>query len=156
MKLSVEWIRLLPLRDGSSQNLIYVVDLNKVPDVAGVYVFCRQWGKSMEGLYVGKATNMRGRVKGQFNNLRLMQHLKQAKKGNRFLLAGQAVTKPGQRLNKVLRLLERSLIRHFLSEGHDLVNIQGVRIRRHEIESSGYQPKRFIPRLRYLERYKGD
>jgi hypothetical protein len=54
-----------------------------------------------------------------------------------------------------MSLCERTLIRYFLSEGHDLVNKQGVRIRRHEINSGGHQPKRFIPRLMFLERARG-
>ena len=155
MKISVEWGRPLLLHDGSKQNLIYVVDVAKVPDNPGVYVFARRWGKSIEALYVGKAANIRGRVKGQLNNLRLMQHLKQAKAGKRVLLFATALAKPGQKIDKVISLLERALIRHFLSGGHDLVNIQGVRIRRHEVNSDGHQPKRFIPRRMFLERTKG-
>lgn len=155
MKISVEWGRPLVLRDGSKQNLIYVVDVGKLPDNPGVYVFARRWGKSIEALYVGKATNIRGRVKVQFNNLRLMQHLKQAKAGKRVLLFGRAITKQGQKIDKVTSLLEQALIRHFLSEGHDLVNIQGVRIRRHEVNSDGHQPKKFIPRCMFLEKAKG-
>jgi len=154
MKISVEWGRPLALRGLSRQNLMYVVDFDKVPDSAGVYVFGRRWGKNIEALYVGKATNIRGRVKGQFNNLRLMQHLKKAKTGKRVLLFGKAITKPGQKIDKVISLLERALIRHFLSEGHDLVNRQGVRISRHEVQSDGHQPKKFIPRLMFLEKAK--
>ena len=81
MKLSVEWRHPLTLKDGSSHNLIYAVDLDKAPDTAGVYVFGRRWGRSIEALYVGKATNIRRRVKRQLNNLRLMQHLKKATAG---------------------------------------------------------------------------
>jgi len=154
MKISVEWGRPLALRNGSRQNLICVLDFDKVPDSAGVYVFGRRWGKDIEALYVGKATNIRSRVNGQFNNLRLMQHLKHAKIGKRVFLFGKAITKTGQKIDKVVSLLERALIRYFLSEGHDLVNRQGVRIRRHEINSDGYQPKKFIPRLMFLEKAK--
>jgi len=152
MKILVEWGRPLRLKDGSRQNLIYVVDLDKVPNGAGAYVFGRRWGKSIEALYVGKATNIRGRVKGQFNNLRLMRHLERAKTGKRVLLFGRVITKPGQKMDKVITLLERALIRYFLSEGHDLVNKQGARIRKHEVNSDGNQPKKFIPRLMFLER----
>lgn len=155
MKISVQWEKPLALRDGSRQGLIYVVDFDKVPDSAGVYVFGRRWGKNIEALYVGKAANIRGRVKVQFNNLRLMQHLKQARAGKRVLLFGEVITKPGQKIDKVVSLLERALMRHFLSEGHDLVNRQGARIRRHEVNSDGYQPKKFIPRLMFLEKAKG-
>ncbi len=156
MKLSIDWTRPIPLRDASHENLIYAVDPAKLPKFVGVYVFGRRWGQSFEALYVGKANDVRGRVKGQLNNLRLMQHLRNAKTGKRILLAGKVITKRGQQLEKTLRLIERTLVRYFLSEGHDLVNKQGTRLRRHEIASSGKHPKRFIPKLMYLEKAKGE
>lgn len=154
MKLHIEWMRPIVLKD--DENLIYRVDLDKLPNVAGFYVFGRRWGSQFEALYVGKANRIRGRVKGQMNNLRLMQHLKNAKTGKRVLLCGKIVTRPGQRIEKCLALIERALIRYFLSEGHDLVNKQGTRLRRHEVASSGKHPKRFIPGLMYVERGKGE
>jgi hypothetical protein len=56
----------------------------------------------------------------------------------------------------VLVLTERTLIRYFLSEGHDLVDKQGTRLRRHEIESSDQHPKLFFPKEMYLQRAKGE
>lgn len=156
MRLRVEWSRPIPLRDGTRQGLIYAVDLSRLPGGAGVYVFGRKFGKGFEALYVGKAENVRRRVNGHLqNNLKLMLRLRNAKTGQRVVLAGQFVPKPGQRVEKCIVLIERALIRTFLSEGHDLANKQGALIRRHEIESDGKQPKRFIPRLMYLERSKG-
>lgn len=55
-----------------------------------------------------------------------------------------------------LKLIERGFIRYFLSEGHDLVNKQGTCLRRHEFISSGKLPKRFFPRLMYVDRTKGE
>jgi len=156
MKLHLEWTRPIPLRDATLENLIYAVDLKKLPRIAGVYVLGRRWGGDFEALYVGKANDIRGRVKGQLNNLRLMQHLKNAKNGKRIVLTGRFVAKPGQQSTKCLPLIERALIRYFLSEGHDLVNKQGTRLRRHEVASAGRYPKRLIPRLMYLERSKGE
>lgn len=156
MKLHVEWTRPIPLRDATRQDLIYATDLNKLPGIAGIYILGRRYGAGLEALYVGKANDIRGRVKGQFNNLRLMQHLKKAKAGKRIVLAGRVITKRGQQRKKCLLLLERALIRYFLSEGHDLVNTQGARIRRHEVVSSGKQPRRFIPGVLYLEKAKGE
>jgi hypothetical protein len=59
-------------------------------------------------------------------------------------------------MQKSLLLVERGLIRYFLSEGHDLVNKQGTRLRHHEVSSSGQHPKRFFPRAIFLERSKGE
>jgi hypothetical protein len=156
MKLHVDWGKPVRLRDASKDNMIYGVDLAKVSNGSGVYIFGRRWGPQFEALYVGKAGNIRGRVKGHLNNLRLMQHLRNAKNGNRIVLAGRLLTRPGQRLPKCLVLAERALIRYFLAEGHDLVNKQGTRLRRHEVESSGRHPKRFFPATMYVERSKGE
>jgi len=156
MKLHVDWGKPVWLKDASDDNMIYGVDLAKISNGSGVYIFGRRWGSQFEALYVGKAGNIRGRIKGHLNNLRLMQHLRNAKTGKRIVLAGRLLTKPGQRLPKCLVLAERALIRYFLSEGHDLVNKQGTRLRRHEIESAGLPRKRFFPTTMYVERSKGE
>ena len=156
MNLQVEWGRPVQLKDATNDNMIYGLDLSKITTGAGVYIFGRRWGAQFEALYVGKAGNVRGRVKGHLNNLRLMQHLRNAKAGKRIVLAARLVTRRGQKLPKSLALAERALIRYFLSEGHDLVNKQGARLRRHELASSGQHPKRFFPSLMYLEKAKGE
>ncbi|OGX18433.1 MAG: hypothetical protein A3K83_03260 [Omnitrophica WOR_2 bacterium RBG_13_44_8b] len=155
MRLDIEWRRLIFLRDASRENLIYNMAVDRLRATAGVYIFGRRWGNQFEALYVGKARNIRGRVRGQLNNLRVMQHLRNAKTGRRFILTGNVITKPGQQLEKCLVLVERALIRYFLSEGHDLVNMQGTRLRRHELLFSGDYPRRFIPRLMFVEKGKG-
>lgn len=106
-------------------------------------------------LYVGKAVGIRGRVKNQLNNLRLMQHLRNARGGSRVVIPGKILTKPGQQLEKTLVTTERALIRHFLSTGDDLVNKQGTRLRHHEVHSSK-RPKKFIPHVMFLERGRRD
>jgi hypothetical protein len=87
-------------------------------------------------------------------NLPLMLHLKNAKNGKRIVLAGRFLSRPGQQIKTCLPLIERALIRYFLSEGHDLVNKQGTRLRRREVSSSGKHPKRFFPTLMYVEKQK--
>lgn len=154
MKLHVEWARPIRLRAGRD-GISYEVDLSKITERPGVYIFARRHGSTFEGLYVGKSMNVRSRVKSHLNSVRLMRHLRGAKTGPRVLLVGQYVTKPGQRIEKCLALSERALIRHFLSQGHDLVNKQGTHIRRHELESTGGHPRRFLPSPVYLERPRG-
>ena len=155
MKMHVEWSRPIQLRP-SRDRISYTVDLAKVSDYPGVYIFGRRHGDTFEALYIGKSMNVRRRVKGHLNSLQLMRHLRTAKAGKKVLLVGDYITKPGQRIEKCLTLTERALIRHFLSDGHDLVNKQGTRIRRHELESTGLHPKRFFPTVMYLERSRGE
>ena len=116
MKLHIEWTKPVVLKDASREKLIYKADLEKLPSSPGIYMFGRRWGRGQfEALYGGKANKIKGRVKGHFNNLRLMQHLKSTKNGKRIILAGKIVTKPGQQLGKCLMLIERGFIRFFLS-----------------------------------------
>jgi hypothetical protein len=149
MNLQVDWGRPIPMRRAHA--LIFELDLDKLPDEAGVYVFGRSWGGKFEALYVGKALRIRRRVKSQTNNLRLMTHLRDARTGNRVVIPGVIKTKPGQQIEKVMTLVERALIRHFLSEGNDLVNISGTTLRRHELVST-HRPMRFVPPVMYLDR----
>lgn len=158
MKLHLEWGTPIPLTDGSGQNLIYVLDPNKLPKAAGVYVFGRRRRNGgFEALYVGKANDIRGRVWGHRKNLPLMMHLKKtAKQGERVVRTGVFNARPGQNHTKCLAIIERALIRFFLSEGHDLVNKQGTRLRRHEISSDGRHPNLFVPRLMFVDRARSE
>jgi hypothetical protein len=150
MKIYVEWSRPVTLRARKGE-AGYDVDLAKLPSKPGVYIFGRRFSKRFEALYVGKANRMRGRIRGQMNSLRLMNHITNAKLGKRIVLTGALRTRGGQNRAKCLKLAERALIRHFLSKGHDLVNIMGRRIRRHELYSSGSHPKRHFDDPIFLE-----
>jgi hypothetical protein len=149
MRLQVDWGKPVPMRRDKVAG--YILDLEKLPDHAGVYVFGRRWGNSYEALYVGKALRIRSRVKGQLNNLRLISHIRTAKVGSRVVMTGVVVTKPGQQIDKCITLVERSLIRYFLSEGHDLVNIMGTALRQHEIVSAP-APRWFVPSSMFLDK----
>ena len=116
MKLHLDWARLIPLKDGSREQLIYTVDLHKLPKVGGIYVFGRQRKdvtRNLEALYVGKANNIRSRIRGQLKNLPLMLHLKNARQGQRLVLIARFIGQPGQRAGKSLAVIERALICDF-------------------------------------------
>jgi hypothetical protein len=151
MKLDIVWEKPITLKHSVNESLTYTISLDKLPEKPGIYIFARHWGKSYEALYVGKSNNLRGRINGHLNNLKLMKHIENAKNGKRVIIIGQPHLRPGHKIDTVLPTLERAFIRHFLSEGHDLVNKQGVRIRRHEINSGGIMRKSFIPAMMYLE-----
>jgi hypothetical protein len=155
MHLQLEWRSPITLRNaGRNERLIYNFQHSKLPENAGVYIFGRRYGSNFEALYVGKASNIRVRARGQLKNLSLMLHLQKAKSGKRVIFVGRFMPKPGQQEKKCLILLERALIRYFLSEGHDLVNIQGARLRRHEITSRN--PRWMVPKLMFVDRAKGE
>jgi hypothetical protein len=149
MDLHIEWLRARELTDGSKSKLIYSADTSGVPKLPGVYVFGRWWGDGFEALYVGRSENLKGRIEGQLKwNVRLMRHIQEASTGTRYVAAGVFKAKKGQRAEKCLPILERSLIRYFLARGDDLVNVHGTRIREHSINSKN-RPQWFLPKVIY-------
>ncbi len=148
MNLGLTWLNPLDLADAG---MAYDLDLERVPEEGGVYVFGRRHGRSFEALYVGKADTLRSRVRTQLNNLRLMQHLKTARSGRRSLMLGVFNAKGGQRKTESLHVIERALIRYFMSQGHDLVNVQGARLRHHQVDSVR-SPTWFVPRTILIQR----
>jgi hypothetical protein len=138
LNLDVEWLRPMPLRDGRAQRLIYSLDLEAVPKRAGVYIFARTFGKAIIPIYIGQSENFRGRIKTHlFGNVPLMRGIEDQPNGRRMLLFAALRTKRGQQLDKCLDLLERTLIRFALAEGHELLNDQGTKTATHSLKFSG-------------------
>jgi len=107
----------------------YAPDLDVIPKSPGIYVFYRKHGASFQVFYVGKTLNLRKRLKGQLNNLKLMNGIMSAANGERLLAYGEVALKTGQKADPAIRAAEKLLIRHFVDDGHELLNIQGVKIR---------------------------
>lgn len=59
MSLHIEWERPIYLESASNEKMIYGLDLEKVTDDGGVYIFGRRWSSKFEALYIGKANNIR-------------------------------------------------------------------------------------------------
>jgi len=153
MKLHVDWRKPLKLMDGSEEGLIYSLPIKRLPESSGIYMFARTHGKCFKPLYIGKATNIRMRVKQQLeSNVRLMKHLKSARTGRRIILVGVVVTKQAQQLQKVLKIIERAFIKRYLAEGHALVNKQGTRLKRHKITNQRDHYRKYIPSNMYVEK----
>jgi hypothetical protein len=156
MKLSLKWDKPIRLRDGSKSNQIYYcAGLERYSGKPGVYVFARKFGKTVLPLYVGQASRLRGRIEGQFNNLKLMMGIKNATSGHRILLVARLYLKPGQQMSKVLDIVESAIIKHALAQGHDLLNQQGTKTKVHTINSKGNSSSRQVAPLKmFAERKK--
>lgn len=138
LNLEVEWLKPVPLRDGRSEQLIYAANFDSIPKRSGVYVFARKFGKLMVPIYIGQTENFRGRIKTHlYNNVPLMRGIEDQPNGKRLILLGAIRTKRGQQLSKCLDLLERTLIRFALAEGHELLNDQGTKTATHTLRFSG-------------------
>ncbi|WP_395008533.1 GIY-YIG nuclease family protein [Undibacterium sp.] len=155
MKIEIKWSK--PIVLVQDKNLIYSLSvLESVSDLPGIYVFARKYGDSLTPLYVGKANSLLKRVKGQLNNVKLMMQVKNwEKNGGRVLLVGYVANKGNQDIDKVLGIVESTLIEHFLAEGHPLVNIQGTKKQVHELTFRGNRFSETIaPRSMYVEAKK--
>lgn len=150
MQLKIEWSKPLPLKD-AGRGVGYSADISAFEQESAIYIFGRQWGRSYEALYVGQTQNLRLRLRNHLNNLNLMSHLRDAKSGQRVLIVGRPIVKQGQQIPKVLAVAEKTLIRHFIGEGHNLANKQGKRILMHALQSEGKLPKAFMPSALYIE-----
>jgi hypothetical protein len=107
----------------------YHPNLESIPKTAGIYLFYRKHGLKYQVFYVGKALRLRSRIKGQLNNLKLMNGIHAAGTGSRFLAYAEVIVKPGQKAATAIHAAEKLMIRHFVDDGHILLNVQGVKIR---------------------------
>jgi hypothetical protein len=138
MDLDIFWHAPIDLTD--DDDLILTCDLNELPEEPGVYAFCRTFGDRVIPLYIGQGKNLRGRIKGHFaRSVKLMRKIKDAKNGQKVVLAGEWRAKGGQNQAKALAIIESALIKYALAEGHDLFNVAGARTPVHTINSSGNQ-----------------
>lgn len=154
MNITLRWGQRIRLLNGAADNLIYTLDIDVLPRRAGIYVFGRQRGRSIVPVYVGQATRIRGRVKKQLNNAKLMMALLNTPGRKKYLIYAEVIRKPGQNISQVLNIVEKALIEHALAEGHDIVNVQGTKRPRHRVTSTGsrsgraWLPKRLTPAKR--------
>jgi hypothetical protein len=154
MRIDIKWDKPIRLKDGARFNQVYYCPgLERIPTKAGVYIFARSFGNLVVPLYIGQAKGLRGRIIQQLNNVRLMVSLQQADIGHRILLVARLRLHPGQQKKKVLDIVESSLIKHALAQGHDLLNKQGVKTRVHTIKSKGnHSSKQIAPLTMLVER----
>jgi hypothetical protein len=138
MDLQIEWDEPVPLRYVSGGSLIYECDLDLVPEAPGIYVFARRYDSKHYPLYVGQAKDLRVRVDQHFRgNVPLMRGLQHAGNGARVVMICRFIAKRGQRLASALDVLERAYIESALSQGYELLNVQGTKYKLDTITSTG-------------------
>jgi hypothetical protein len=139
MELNIKWRKPIKLMNGSNENLIYKVkDLSSLSGIPGVYMFCRRYGKILTPLYIGKAENIAVRIKQQLNSTKLMKGIENALNGEKVLVIGEFVSKNRRNDKDSIAIIEKALIEHALSEGYEILNVQGTKTPTHGINFSGY------------------
>jgi len=153
LNIDATWSKPMPLIDDSKNNMIYAVrNITVVPERPGAYLFARRHGSIIAPLYVGETANLRSRLLQHLNDVRIMKGLEAAPSGERLFLFCEPRFKKGQRQNKVLELLQKTLISHAMSEGWELLNIQLTRIKFHTISFKGNRvSERLAPRRMYVQ-----
>ncbi len=154
LNFQAHWEQPVQLIDGSKQGLIYYADgINELPESPGAYVFARVHGEYAYPLYVGETTNIRKRLKSHFErSVKLMNSIKGAATGKRIFLYCTIKTSSEKKRDSMLALLQRALIEHALSEGHELFNKQGTKIKAHTISFTGNRTSEQIaPRTMHVE-----
>jgi hypothetical protein len=151
MKLALKWHKPLALKADKDGNGIYTIPLDDIPTKPGIYIFLRNHCSVFKALYIGKADNLRSRIKQQLNNLRLMRGIETSATGKRLLAFGEFIPKQGQQQTKALQRMEKAYIRHYLADGHQLFNKQGTKIARDSIASERSTLRKFIPQYLYFE-----
>jgi hypothetical protein len=149
MDLNLEWGKPLPLVMEATD--LYWADAEKIPNAPGIYVFFREYGDSTEALYVGQARDLQSRIKQDLDRAKLMNGVKHALNGSRFIAIGELKRRPGQQVKPCLKIMEHALIRYYLARGDALLNIQGTRIRKHSLTSERKWALNLIPKDLYFE-----
>ncbi len=148
MDITFQWHKPALLRPAKpDEGLIYVCDeLHHFPDKPGVYIFVRRHGGTVNPLYVGRSLNLRKRIAQHLeNDVRLLQGLRPEVSGNgqRLILIGQFIPRPGQNAAKVTKLVERMYIDYATAAGFDLLNISLTRTPIHVVRSEGRRDSHF-------------
>ena len=142
MNVGISWHR--PIKLGTKATFAKKVSefsLEDVPTSAGIYVFARKFGKNLAPIYIGKALNLRSRMKTQFNNHKLVAALTNEKSGDRVLLFGIIESGSEDLLKKKIKLAERTHIEHALTAGYRLINVQLTKGPINSVETSGVKPQ---------------
>ena len=140
MNLEIKWHHPITLEDGDDHNLIYSSqEIEEWEGCPAIYMFCRIYGGALVPLYIGRSINVGQRIQQHFNTTKMMRAIQKSPKGEKVLVVGEFIPKSGQNIDSSLKLLEKVLIEHALSEGYELINKSGTKTPVHTISYSGNQ-----------------
>jgi hypothetical protein len=153
MQIEATWSKPIPLKKGPPGGAIYVLKLEDLPDEPGVYVFGRKHGENVVPIYIGETLSIRRRVKGHLNSLALMRAVENAPNGGRFFIYCTVKAGTNEKAKKHVKVLEKALIMHAQSEGHEIFNKKGTKLPTDTISFSGNRTSEAIaPRVMLVKR----
>lgn len=153
MQIEATWSQPITLKKGPPEGLIYVLELEDLPKEPGVYVFGRKHGETVVPIYIGETLSIRDRIKGHLNSLPLMRAIENAPSGGRFLIYCTVKAGSKDKAKKHVKVLEKALLLHAQSEGHELFNKKGTKLPTDTILLAGNRTSEAIaPRVMLIKR----
>src|SRR6266568_1689525 len=127
MDMHITWYPPLPLSGGNPADLRYTVDGIKAwEDCPGVYMFCCWDHERVIPLYIGRAKNIYERIRQHVETTRFMRRIENDPRGDKVLVLGEYMPRPGQSREWALKMAETALIAHAFTEGYTLLNQAGT------------------------------
>jgi hypothetical protein len=153
MQIEATWSQPIKLKKGPPGGLIYKLNLKELPAEPGAYVFGRRHGKAVIPIYIGETLSIRDRIKGHLNSIPLMRAIEKAPNGDRFLIYSIVKSGSKNKAKKHVRIIEKALMLHAQSEGHELFNKKGSKLPTDVISFSGNRTSEAIaPRVMLIKR----
>jgi hypothetical protein len=129
------------------------MDLEVIPADAGAYVFGRLYNGSVSPICIGEMANLRKRAGEQLKSLPCMRALEKAKSGERVFMLRTVKAGAHDKAKKHIKIIEKALILHAQSEGHELLNLQATKLSFDEIQFTGNRASEsFAPRRMLIKK----
>jgi len=104
-------------------------------------------------LYIGRSKNLYNRIWEHFETTTFMKQIAKSPRGEKVLIMGKYISKPGQSSERAIAIVEKALIAHALTEGHELLNKAGTKTPTHEVRFSGFnKAKQFSDGKMYVKK----
>jgi hypothetical protein len=153
MEINAEWSEPIALKKDVRGGLIYTLNLEDLPEDPGAYVFGRRHGRTVVPIYIGETLSVQGRIRNHLNSVLLMKAIEKAPNGSRFLIYCTVKAGTKDKAKKHVKILEKALLLHAQSEGHELFNKKGTKLPTDTISFTGNRTSEAIaPRVMLVKR----
>jgi len=146
--IKVKWKKPILLEKHPTKHIpFWIQDWNRIPAAPGIYIFSKRFGDKITPVYIGKAKNLRNRIKQQLkSNVPLVTAMQKSGLGSKFVMIAEHIGRPGLPSMKAITIVEKAFIYEAINHGFELANIQMKEIKEIEIISEGYSKHR-LPKL---------
>jgi predicted GIY-YIG superfamily endonuclease len=153
LKIEAVWSKPINLEIDKSGDMIFLLDLDVIPPEPGTYVFGRQYDGIISPIYIGETANLKKRAGEHLKSLPLMRAIEKAKNGERVFIFCTVKAGTAEKAKKQVKIIEKALILHAQSEGHELRNLKAAKLPFDEIQFTGNRASEsFAPRRMLIKK----